>query len=209
MNEAENRDYPYAVCKVKGYRHTLPKLLGLLGIFFAALIIGTVYSVKEAVSTQGFIITWVVGGILIAASICLVAYEKTATAKMKNKDCVILFEDGVTVFVDKPRSSKGYRHFDFDQIQDYGFINILQSSSGSGETRLLLNGKQQSADTYLEYRLLNYGYLRLTTKDGGYYNVPVGDIKTVRDFFKNHTQIEEYVYIRIAGVHDNIIIPLK
>ena len=208
MNNVKDTDFSDAVCKVKGYRFRMLHLLGILGIFFSALVAGIIYGKKSFISSQALTITLVICSIVMAASLCLIVYDRVASVNMKNKDCVILFEDGITVFVDKPKSAKGYRHFTFDQLQDYGFIHILQSSS-AGETRLLFRTKSQSSDTYLEYQLLNYGYLRLTTNDGGYYNVPVGDIKTVKDFFKQHTQIDEFVYIRIAGINDDVMINLE
>lgn len=56
----------------------------------------------------------------------------------------------------------------------------------------------------IPHRLLNYGFLRIIARGGGYYNVPVGDIATVKQFFQEHTKIEEYIYIRIAGIHDHL-----
>lgn len=204
MDKNADINFSDAICKVKGYRYTFLKVLGILFIFFPCLSFGIVYGEKSNVSPQTLLITGIVCGIICALSLGLVIYESVATAKLKNKDCVILFEDGITVFVDKPKAEKGYRHFTFDELQDYGFINIIRKSSG--ETRLLLGKNAHSSDTYLYADLMNYGYMRITAKDGGYYNVPVGDIETVRNFLKERTQIEEFIYIRIAGIHDHVII---
>ena len=199
-------DLSNAICKVKGYRFTFLKLLGILFVFFSGLSFMIVFGERSNVSAQTLTITGIVCGIICALSLGLVIFDSVITYKIKNKDCVILFEDGMTVFVDKPKAEKGYVHFSFDEIQDYGFINILRK--GSGETRLVFREKRRSSDTYLYADLMNYGYMRITTKNGGYYNVPVADIQTVKDFMKNRTQIEEFIYIRIAGIHDDIIIKL-
>ncbi len=207
MNKDKNTDFSNAICKIKGYRYTILKLLGIILIFFSGLTFGIVYGKKDYVSTQTLTIICIVCGIISALSLGLVIFDYIANSKMKNKDCVILFEDGITVFVNKPKRDKGYKHFAFDELQDYGFINIIRKKD-SGETLWLFKEKKPSAQTYLFADLMNYGYMRITTKDGGYYNVPVGDIQTVKNFLKERTQIEEFIYIRIAGIHDDMIIKL-
>ena len=196
-------DFSGALIKVKGYRFGFLKLLGILFVFFSALAFGIVYGEMHA-PTKAVILTGVVCGLIAAPSIGLIVYEYIANSRLKNQDCVILFEDGITVFADNPKAEKGYKYFSFDEIADYGFINIIRKNN-SGETRLVFREKRRSSDTYLYADLMNYGYMRITTKDDGYYNIPVGDIQTVRDFLKKHTQIEEFIYIRIAGIHDVII----
>ena len=203
MNNDTDMDFSNAICKVKGYRFTMLKLLGIIFVFFSCLAFGIVFGEKNNVSAQMLIITGIVCGIIGAASIGLIVFDRVKNSNIKNKDCVILFEDGITVFVDKPKDEKGYKHFSFDELQDYGFINIIRK--GSGETQLHIQGKHRSGDTYFPSDLMNYGYMRITVKDGGYYNVPVGDIQTVKNFLKERTQIEEFIYIRIVGIHDNII----
>lgn len=207
MYKDNNNDYSDAICKVKGYGRTMLKLIGIIFIFLSALSFGTIYIEKDNVSPQTFTIICIVCGIVAALSLALVIYACVTNSKINGKDCVILYEDGITVFVDKPKADKGYKHFSFNELQDYGFINIIRKDSG--ETRLIINEKRPAADTYLFADLMNYGYMRITTKDGGYYNVPVGDIQTVRDFLKKRTQIEEFIYIRIAGIHDDVTIQFK
>ncbi|MDE5593904.1 MAG: hypothetical protein K2I75_08240 [Clostridiales bacterium] len=202
MNNDTDMDFSNAICRVKGYRFTMLKLLGIIFVLFSCLAFGIVFGERNNVSSQTLIITGIVCAIIGAASIGLIVFDRVKNSNIKNKDCVILFEDGITVYVDKPKAEKGNKHFSFDELQDYGFINIIRK--GSGETKLSIQGKRRSGDTYFPSDLMNYGYMRLTTKDGGYYDVPVGDIQTVKDFLKDRTQIEEFTYIRIVGIHDSL-----
>ena len=208
MNEDTNIDFTNALCKVKGYRHSFLKLLGILFVFFSCLIFGIVFGERNNVSAQTLWLTGVVCGIICVPSLGLVVYDSIAQSRITNTDCVVLFETGMTVFVDKPKAEKGYKHFSFDEIQDYGFVNIVRKND-SGETKMIGFSKKRSSETYLYADLMNYGYMRISTKSGGYYNVPVGDIQTVRSFMQEHTQIEEFIYMRIAGIHDDIIIKLE
>lgn len=203
MQIDKDLDFSNAIHKVKGYRFTILKTFGILFIFFAALSFFIAFSERNNVSTKTLVTIGVVCGIVALLALGLVIAESIVVARVKNKDCVILFEDGITVFVDKPKTDKGYKHFGFDELLDYEFINIIRK--GSGETSMIFNEKRHSTTTYLYGDLTNYGYMRITSKDGGYYNVPVGDIQTVKDFLKERApQIEEYIYMRIGGIHDNL-----
>ena len=209
MNKIDDTNFPHAVCKVKGYRFTMLNLLGILIVFFSALSFFIVYDNRKNVSTQTLVTTGIVCGIIAALGIGLSVFDRILTARIKKKDCVVLFEDGIAVYIDKPKADRGYKHFTFDELQDYGFINIVRKG-GSGESRITFKEKRRSTSTYLYADLMNYGYMRITAKDGGYYHIPVGDIEIIRNFMKEHApQVEEFVYMRIAGIHDDIILPLK
>lgn len=204
MQNDKDMDFSNAIHKVKGYRFTILNLFGILIVFFSALSFLIVFGERTNVSAKTLTTTGIVCGIIAALGLGLAVAEKVVALKIRNRDCVILFEDGITVFVDKPKEDKGYKYFGFDEIQDYGFINIIRK--GSGETRLTFREKKHSASTYLYGELMNYGYMRITTKDGGYYNTPIGDIETIREFLKERApQIEEFIYMRIAGIHDNLL----
>ncbi len=203
MEKIKSPDLSNALCKAKGYRTKARSLYGKLGIFFSVIVLATVFGI-DSVPLSGRIIACIACGMVVALCVFAYVYDRIARSKTENRDCVILYQDDITVYVDNGRSERGYLHFSFDEIEDYGFIHILEGESGSGEVRLIFRQKSHSAETYLSYRLLNYGFLRITTKDGGYYNVPVGDIETVKQFLQEHTKIEEYIYIRIAGIHDNL-----
>ena len=193
-----------AVCKVKGYKHNALNVFGIIGIFIPAIIISIVISYKKMLTNGLFITACTICGALIALSVFTVVYYKITAAKIQNMDCVIFFENGIIVFINKPKTKKGYYYFEYNEIKDYGFINILQGDSGAGEDRLIIKDKSRTSFTYLKNRLLNFGDMRITTIEGGYYNIPVGDIEKVRLYFQKYTQIEEYIYIRIAGIHDNL-----
>ena len=203
MEKIKTPDLANALCKVKGYRSKTRSLYGMLGIFFSIIVLATVFGI-DSVPPSGRIIACIACGIVVALCVFASVYDRIARSKTENRDCVILYQDGLTVYVDNGKSEREYCYFSFEEIEDYGFIHILEGESGSGEVRLLFRQKSHSAETYLSHRLLNYGFLRITAKDGGYYNVPVGDLATVKQFFREHTKIEEYVYIRIAGIHDQL-----
>lgn len=206
MEKIDKPDIDGAKVKVKGYRYTFLSALCYVGLFFAALIFFIVYQERAHVSKQSLIIAGIACGVAAGLFIALVIIEKVIESAINNKDCVLLFKDGLTVYATKPE--KGYFHFKYDEIEDYGFIHIVRGGE-SGTSMPVFRTKHQSAGTYLLGDLLNYGYMRITDKDGVYYNVPVADIEAVRGYLKEHTTVNEYVYQRIAGIHDDIIIPLK
>lgn len=199
MEKVDKPDIDGAEVKSKGYRFEFLSALCYLGLFFSALIFGIVYQERAHVSSQGFIIAGIACGIAALLFIALLICDKRIERAICKRDCVLLYNDGMTVYVTKPKEEKGYIFFKYDEIEDYGFIHIVRGS-GSGESRPIFTSKRQSAGTYLFCNLHNYGYMRITDKDGGYYNVPIGDIETVRGFLKEHTTINEFIYQRIGGI---------
>lgn len=205
MEKIENPDFSGAACKVKGYRFTILYVVGYLGIFFPALAFFICYENRKAVSLRTLIIVGIVCGIIAAFAIALLIFEGVKRRRTEKRYTVALYEDGMTVYLTKPE--EGYVHFKYEEIEDYGFIHIYREDDCEN-CREAFTTKHQSADTYLTCDLKNYGYMRITAKDGGYYNVTVGDIETVGNYLKEHTQLKEYRYQRIAGIDDDIIIPL-
>ena len=199
MEKVDKPDIDGAEVKVKGYRFEFLTALCYVGLFFSALIFGIVYQERSHVSKQGFIIAGIACGIAALLFIALLVWDKSIERAICKRDCVLLYNDGLTVYVTKPKAEKGYIFFRYDELEDYGFIHIVRGK-GSGESRPIFRTKYQSVNTYLFCHLLNYGYMRITDKDGGYYNVPVGDIETVRGYLKEHTAVKEFIYQPIGGI---------
>lgn len=206
MEKVTQPDISGAQVRVKGYRFSFLAALGYIGLFFSVLSFSIFYGERAHVSARTLLIAGIACGIAGGLFITLSFTEKVIEHKIEKRDCVLLFSDGMTVYATKPE--KGYVHFKYDEIEDYGFIHIVRGKD-SGYSKPIFRTKHRSASTYLFGDLLNYGYMRITAKDGGYYNVPVGDIETVRNYLKERTAVEEYIYQRIAGIHDDVIIPLK
>ncbi len=199
MEEVDKPDIDGVQVKAKGYRFTFLSALCYLGIFFSALIFFIVYQERAHVSKQGLIIAGVACGTAALLFIALVVREKRIERAICKRDCVLLYSDGMTVYVTKPKQSRGYVHFKYDEIEDYGFIHIVHGKE-NGESCPIFATKHQSTTTYLFCHLYNYGYMRITARDGGYYNVPIADIETVRNYLKEHTAVSEFIYQRIGGI---------
>lgn len=199
-------DIDGAEVKVNGYRFTFLSALCYFGLFFSGLIFFMVCQERTHVSKHGLIIAAIACGIAAVLFIALIVCDKRIERTICKRACVLLYKDGMTVYVTKPKEEKGYVHFKYDELEDYGFIHIVRGKE-SGESLSIFRTKHQSAETYLFCHLYNYGYMRISTKDGGYYNVPIGDIETVRNYLKEHAAVNEFIYQRIGGIHDDIIIP--
>lgn len=206
MEKVVQPDIDGAEVKAKGYRFTFLSALCYVGLFFSALIFFIIYQERAHVSKHGLIIAGIACGLAVLLFIALLVCEKCVERAICKRDCVLLYKDGMTVYVTKPKEEKGYVYFKYDELEDYGFIHIVRGKE-SGESLPIFMTKHQSASTYLFCNLHNYGYMRITDKDGGYYNVPIGDIETVRNYLKEYAAVNEFIYQRIGGIHNDIIIP--